>query len=122
MKDLVQAFKALADETRLQMMALLLSEGELCVCDCMQVLEIGQSKASRHLRYLRSAGLVENRREGVWMHYLVPDDLDSTRREVLRAAGRVISREQQADLERRLDEWFGRKQGSTLLCTTDGDD
>jgi len=68
MNSSVQLFKALADETRLRILGLL-REGELCVCDVMKVLELPQSKVSRHLAYLRNAGLVTGRREGVWMHY-----------------------------------------------------
>jgi ArsR family transcriptional regulator len=61
-------FKALADATRLRILGLLLT-GEVCVCDIHESLKIGQSKASRHLAYLRKAGLVETRREGLWIHY-----------------------------------------------------
>lgn len=60
--------KALADATRLRIMALLLI-GEVCVGDIHQSLEIPQSKASRHLAYLRKARLVAIRREGLWVHY-----------------------------------------------------
>lgn len=63
-------FKALADETRLRILGLLLS-GEVCVCDIHESLRIPQSKASRHLAYLRRAGLVETRRSGLWIHYRV---------------------------------------------------
>lgn len=66
----VQLFKALADETRLRILNLL-AHGELCVCEIEQVLEIGQSKASRHLAYLRNVGFVTDRREGPWMYYSV---------------------------------------------------
>jgi ArsR family transcriptional regulator, arsenate/arsenite/antimonite-responsive transcriptional repressor len=68
MKKTAQLFKALSDETRLRILALL-SGGELCVCDLMAVLELPQSTVSRHLAYLRNAGLVEDRRQGVWMYY-----------------------------------------------------
>jgi ArsR family transcriptional regulator len=61
-------FKALADGTRLRILGLLLT-GEVCVCDIHESLRIPQPKASRHLAYLRNAGLVEARREGLWMHY-----------------------------------------------------
>jgi ArsR family transcriptional regulator, arsenate/arsenite/antimonite-responsive transcriptional repressor len=61
-------FSALADPTRLRILSLL-SEGELCVCDMLKVLKQPQSKISRHLAYLRRAGLVQARREGLWMHY-----------------------------------------------------
>lgn len=68
MKATTQTFKALADETRLRIMALLL-RGELCVCDLMEILALPQSTVSRHLATLRHAGLVEDRRQGVWMYY-----------------------------------------------------
>lgn len=61
-------FKAFADETRLRILNLL-RKGELCVCEIKDVLEITQSKASRHLTYLKNAGLVKHRREGLWMYY-----------------------------------------------------
>jgi ArsR family transcriptional regulator, arsenate/arsenite/antimonite-responsive transcriptional repressor len=61
-------FKALADATRLRILGLLLA-GEVCVCDIHESLRIPQSKASRHLAYLRKAGLVETRRDGLWIHY-----------------------------------------------------
>ena len=70
-KQLVQMeglFKALADATRLRILGLLLA-GEVCVCDIHETLKIPQSKASRHLAYLRRSGLVETRREGLWIHY-----------------------------------------------------
>src|SRR5829696_5062409 len=65
-------FKALADRTRLRILGLLLT-GEVCVCHIHESLRIPQSKASRHLAYLRKAGLVEARREGLWMHYRLAD-------------------------------------------------
>ena len=61
-------YKALADRTRLRILALLV-EGEVCVCDIHDTLRLPQPTASRHLAYLRKAGLVEARREGTWMHY-----------------------------------------------------
>ena len=70
-KQLVQMealFGALGDATRLRILGLLLT-GEVCVCDIHESLKIPQSKASRHLAYLRRAGLVETRRDGLWIHY-----------------------------------------------------
>lgn len=61
-------FKALADATRLRILGLLLT-GEVCVCDIHESLKIPQPKASRHLAYLRRTGLVETRRDGLWIHY-----------------------------------------------------
>jgi ArsR family transcriptional regulator len=71
MKTTAQIFKALSDETRLRIMALLLRSGELCVCDIMAALGLPQSTVSRHLSYLRNAGLVDDRRQGIWMHYRI---------------------------------------------------
>ncbi|MBP1720060.1 MAG: transcriptional regulator, ArsR family [Deltaproteobacteria bacterium] len=68
MKSLIPFFRALADETRLRIVMLLL-HGELCVCDLMAILDAPQSKLSRHLAYLKHSGIVSGRREGVWMHY-----------------------------------------------------
>ena len=61
-------FKALADRTRLRILGLLLT-GEVCVCHIHDSLDISQPKASRHLAYLRRAGLVTTRRDGLWVHY-----------------------------------------------------
>jgi ArsR family transcriptional regulator len=66
--DMETVFKALADATRLRILGLLLA-GEVCVCDIHESLRIPQSRASRHLAYLRRAGLVETRRDGLWIHY-----------------------------------------------------
>jgi ArsR family transcriptional regulator len=66
--ELEELFKALADETRLRILGLLLT-GEVCVCHIHESLRISQPKASRHLAYLRRAGLVETRRDGLWVHY-----------------------------------------------------
>jgi ArsR family transcriptional regulator len=66
--DMEPLFKALADATRLRILGLLLT-GEVCVCDIHESLKIPQSKASRHLAYLRKSGLVATRRQGLWIHY-----------------------------------------------------
>ena len=66
--EMETVFKALADATRLRILGLLLT-GEVCVCDIHESLKIPQPKASRHLAYLRRSGLVDTRREGLWIHY-----------------------------------------------------
>ena len=63
-------FKGLADETRLRILALL-RDGEVCVCHIHGALQLPQPTVSRHLAYLRRSGLVEARREGIWMHYQI---------------------------------------------------
>ncbi len=85
-------------------MALLLRRGELCVCDVESVLGISQSKASRHLRYLRSAGLVADRREGTWVHYRVPEDTGEEAARVLEAASGLIASILTPETEKRLEE------------------
>jgi ArsR family transcriptional regulator len=75
MEQLVQFFKALSDETRLRIV-MLLTQGELCVCDLMFVLDEPQSKVSRHLAYLKHSGLTNNKRAGVWMHYRLKEPAD----------------------------------------------
>ncbi|MDD3449742.1 MAG: metalloregulator ArsR/SmtB family transcription factor [Gammaproteobacteria bacterium] len=62
-------FRSLADPTRLRCLVLLHELGELCVCELTHALEEPQPKISRHLAQLRRAGLVEDRREGLWIHY-----------------------------------------------------
>src|SRR5438270_1769566 len=68
LNEMETLFKALADATRLRILGLLLT-GEVCVCDIHESLRIPQPKASRHLAYLRRAGLVETRKNGLWVHY-----------------------------------------------------
>ena len=71
---LTGVYAALADATRLRILALL-RDGEICVCHIHASLDVPQPTASRHLAYLRKAGLVDARREGIWMHYrLTPQD------------------------------------------------
>jgi len=60
--------RALADPTRLRILGLL-TGGEICVCHIHGALDIPQPKASRHLAYLRRSGLVDTRRDGLWVHY-----------------------------------------------------
>lgn len=68
MKDIAKIYKALSDEARLRILNLL-HDGELCVCHIMDILHMGQSKVSRHLTYLKNAGLVHDRRKGLWVYY-----------------------------------------------------
>lgn len=82
MKQASQSFKALADETRLRIIALL-TEGELCVCDIVAVLELPQSTVSRHLSYLKNAGWVIDRRQGLWVHYRLQDGVSGFQKTLL---------------------------------------
>ncbi|HLA12837.1 MAG TPA: metalloregulator ArsR/SmtB family transcription factor [Pyrinomonadaceae bacterium] len=73
-------FRALADRTRLRLLNLIGTD-EVCVCFFVEVLKTNQPKISRHLAYLRRAGIVGARREGQWMHYRIvePEDPDAKR-------------------------------------------
>lgn len=68
LKELVKAFKALGDETRIRLLKLL-EKRELCVCEIMQALNMTQSRISRNLGILKDAGFVKDRRDGLWVHY-----------------------------------------------------
>ena|SRR5450759_3931181 len=68
-------FKALADRTRLRLISLI-GDSEVCVCFFVAILKISQPKISRHLAYLRRAGIVRARREGKWMHYSLAEPPD----------------------------------------------
>ena len=70
---LMDVLKGLSDETRLRILSLLY-EKELCVCDIMEVLQISQAKASRHLIYLKNAGLVKDRKSAQWVYYAMIRD------------------------------------------------
>lgn len=75
-KKLARTFKALSDETRLAIMGLVLHHGHLCVCEVERILQITQSKASRHLRYLRNTGLLVDERDGLVVNYRLPQAPD----------------------------------------------
>jgi ArsR family transcriptional regulator len=85
MKDrlatLERTFQALGDQTRLRILALL-ATGEVCVCYIHESLDLPQPKVSRHLAYLRRAGLVDARKDGLWVHYRLADVSDPVSRTV----------------------------------------
>jgi ArsR family transcriptional regulator len=117
MKDLAARFAALADPTRLEMLALLLSRGELCVCDFVEGLGISQSKASRHLRTLYHAGLLDDRRAGLWVYYRIAPGLDAERKNLLAAVRRIFDKRDLSELEARMNAWLARKNGAA--CKVD---
>jgi ArsR family transcriptional regulator len=116
MRTLASVFKALSDETRLRMLGLLLEEGELCVCDFVAVLGVGQSKASRHLRYLVHAGLLEDRREAVWVHYRTVGRPAPLPRAVLAHLRRILPARLPAELRTALASWRAAKTSGGVSC------
>jgi ArsR family transcriptional regulator len=81
-RPLSRLFRALSDETRLRIVALL-THGELCVCHIEQALTLTQPNASRQLGVLRAAGLVDTRKEGSWVYYRLVDQDDAVVQSVL---------------------------------------
>jgi ArsR family transcriptional regulator, arsenate/arsenite/antimonite-responsive transcriptional repressor len=99
--DLARLFAALADPTRLRLLNLM-DGREVCVCYFVEILKQGQPKISRHLAYLRNAGIVSARRDGKWMHYSIERPNDAGAGAILEATLRSLKadREMQRDLER----------------------
>ena len=79
-------FHALADETRLRIVEQL-ADGEQCVCDLTDALEAGQSRLSFHLKTLKDAGLVTDRRQGRWIYYTLRPEAVDELRDVVGAIG-----------------------------------
>ena len=96
--SLVTLFQALADRTRLRILNLM-GERELCVCYFVEILGASQPKVSRHLAYLRKAGLVNVRRDGKWMHYSIAEPADREAGAILESTLRALAgdREMQRD-------------------------
>ncbi len=113
--DQVEAvFKAVADKTRLRILALL-GNNEVCVCHIHDSLGLPQPTVSRHLAYLRRAGLVDVRRDGVWMHYQVARSLDPMVQRVVNAAVDAVSRVPTTSQDRRQ---FQRAFGQLYVLET----
>jgi len=115
LKSVESFYLALADKTRLRLLNLM-RQGETCVCFFSEVLAESQPKISRHLAYLRGAGLVDTRRDGKWIHYSIRWPSDELQRQVLEAtltwmAGRD---EMMADVDRFRQSYstFGPSDGA----------
>jgi ArsR family transcriptional regulator len=108
--------KALADTTRLRILALL-GNDEVCVCHIHDSLGLPQPTVSRHLAYLRRAGLVTVRRDRVWMHYRVAGALDPVAQGVLDAAIAALSRMPDAEEDRKR---FKRSFGALYVVQSPG--
>ena len=87
---LEEVLKALADKTRLRILGLLTS-GEVCVCHLHESLKLPQPTVSRHLAYLRRAGLVESRKDGLWVHYRVTEPTDAVLRTAVESVAHCTS-------------------------------
>jgi ArsR family transcriptional regulator len=93
-------FSALADRTRLRLLNLI-GEDEICVCFFVEILDELQPKISRHLAYLRKAGLVSARRDGKWMHYRVAEPADAQAARVLKDVMAWLAGDQEMQRDRK---------------------
>ena len=116
MKSTAEILKAAADDTRLTILGLLFQHGELCVCDIEAVLRITQSKASRHLRYLRNAGLVDDRRANVWVYYKIAKTQDAAVKAVLTSVKKIAAAAITGDIALRLQKHLEQKNGGQDGC------
>jgi len=91
-RPLTRLFRALGDETRLRIIALL-SHGELCVCHLEAALDLNQSTASRHLGILKAAGIVDSRRAGTWVYYSITEQEHATVAKALEVLTRTFGAE-----------------------------
>ncbi|WP_320171239.1 metalloregulator ArsR/SmtB family transcription factor [Maridesulfovibrio sp.] len=82
MEKLAECLKALSDPTRLRIIRLL-ENGELCVCDLMEALDLPQSKVSRHMSFLKNSGWVVGTRKGKWVYYRLAEIEDPVQSRVL---------------------------------------
>lgn len=112
--ELENVFKALADKTRLRILALL-GNNEVCVCHIHDSLGLPQPTVSRHLAYLRKAGLVAARRDGVWMHYQISRALSPLARAIVGAAVDALQRVPATNQDRRQ---FQRSFGQLYVLDT----
>jgi ArsR family transcriptional regulator len=108
MKDLLNIFKALSEETRLRILKLL-EPGELCVCYIVAALDMVQPKVSFHLNVLKEAGFLKDRKQGRWSYYSL-DESDLLRRFLLMSVLERISKDAIADDRKRLDAFMQMKK------------
>jgi ArsR family transcriptional regulator, arsenate/arsenite/antimonite-responsive transcriptional repressor len=114
--ELEKVFKALADKTRLRILALL-GNNEVCVCHIHDSLGLPQPTVSRHLAYLRKSGLVAARRDGVWMHYQISRALSPLTQDIVGAAVDALQRVPATNQDRKQ---FQRSFGQLYVLDTPG--
>ena len=93
-------FSALADKTRLRLLNLM-RDGEVCVCFFAETLRTNNPKISRHLSYLKRAGLVKGRRDGKWIHYSLDEPKDSPAREIFDATLKMLKDDKELEQDRK---------------------
>ncbi|MFN2513964.1 MAG: ArsR/SmtB family transcription factor [Pyrinomonadaceae bacterium] len=98
--DMELFFRALADRTRLRLLNLMGGD-EVCVCFFVEILNVNQPKISRHLAYLRKAGVVAARREATWMHYRIVEPMNEDAVEVFRTVRLLLANDPEMQKDRK---------------------
>ncbi|WP_444922195.1 metalloregulator ArsR/SmtB family transcription factor [Microbulbifer sp. CnH-101-G] len=111
----VQFYKCLADETRLRTLLLISHEEELCVCELTAAMRLSQPKISRHLALLRSADLLQDRRQGQWVFYRINPALGNWAKSILEDTLQANRHFIEEDLHN-LIQMGDRPQRATLCC------
>lgn len=93
-----QIFKACADESRLRILSLILNNGEMCITDLEKILDFTQAKTSRHLIYLKNAGILSYRRYNHWVLYQVKDEVY----EIIKQIFQFLRKDQQLDKDQQI--------------------
>jgi ArsR family transcriptional regulator len=114
----LQLFKCLSDETRLRCVLLLQYHGELCVCELTRALQLSQPKISRHLAQLRAFGLLQDRRQGLWVYYRIHPHLPPWAMPLLQETLAAVAEDPlfQQDRQRLQNDGGG---GADNCCDTD---
>jgi ArsR family transcriptional regulator len=112
LREVAQFFKILSDESRLQILWLLLLHKELCVCDVVEALGVPQPRVSRHLAALRHAGLVNDRKDGAWAHYSLCPISGALEQSVLNALrSHLAGHPDAAPALKKLNRWMKNRAG-----------
>lgn len=117
-----QIFKACADEARLRMLYLIFMNGEMCITDLEKILEFTQAKTSRHLIYLKNAGILSSKRDNHWVFYQIKDEVDDIIKQIYQFLRKDIQLQKDMQVyqtlftnrelavnKRQIQEWHGDK-------------
>lgn len=114
MEALANIYHALSEITRLRILKLL-EHGELCVCDLVAALDMSQPKISFHIAALKSAGLINDRKDGRWIRYSIVSECDLFRRYLISTTLEKIMDADIADDQLRLRTFLDQKKTTTML-------
>ncbi|MEW6116010.1 MAG: metalloregulator ArsR/SmtB family transcription factor [Nitrospirota bacterium] len=118
MQDVLNTLKALSDDTRLRILKIL-ERGELCVCDIVASLDTIQPKISFHLKILKEAGLIRDRKQGKWIHYSI-NDSDMFKRFLILSVLERISDSDVREDKKRLEAFLKGKNSKDKIVSIKG--